>query len=190
MIPGIRFRDDLTITCVTKLLQLPRRHFPSVPAAQSKLDEALRQLEHLQKTNAPRAQTRTAECDWFGAEETLTLARAEADDRLDRVAAEVLPAEVQVIKVGPWSFVGWPGEMFVEYGLAVKARRRDTYVIALANGELQGYIVTPEAEAEGGYEASNGLFEPRAGSIIVEETLKLMGVSLPKTSSGLVSFDL
>jgi len=173
-IPGIRFRDDLAITCATKLLQLPRRHFASVPAAQAKLDKAAQRLEHLRKTNAPRAQTRTAECDWFGAEETLTLARAEADGRLDGAAAEVLPAEVHVIKVGPWSFVGWPGEMFVEYGLAVKARRRDTYVIALANGELQGYIVTPEAEAAGGYEACNSLFEPRAGTIMVEETLRLM----------------
>ena len=86
-----------------------------------------------------------------------------------------LPAEVQALRVGPWTFVGWPGEVFVEYALAVKAEARDTYVISLANGELQGYIATEAAAAEGGYEASNSIFAPQAGQVLVEATLLLMG---------------
>ena len=56
-----------------------------------------------------------------------------------------MPAEVQVISVGPWNFVGWPGEVFVEYDLMVKEQAENTFVIGLANGELQGYVVTPRS---------------------------------------------
>ena len=85
-----------------------------------------------------------------------------------------MPAEIQVIQVGPWRFVGWPGEIFVEYALCMEEKVEHTFVISLANGELQGYIVTPEALAEDGYEASNSLFAPQSGSILVTETLALL----------------
>ena len=67
--------------------------------------------------------------------------------------------------------MAWPGELFVEYGLTVKRRLADTYVISLANGDLQGYVVTEEAARQGGYEASNALFGPEAGEALVRETL-------------------
>jgi len=46
-----------------------------------------------------------------------------------------MPAEIQMIRVGPWNFVGWPGEIFVEHALALKALAPDPFVISLANGE-------------------------------------------------------
>jgi len=58
--------------------------------------------------------------------------------------------------------------------LAVKAEARDTYLISLANGELQGYIATEAAAAEGGYEASNAIYAPAAGWTLVEATLRLL----------------
>ena len=39
----------------------------------------------------------------------------------------------------------------------------------VANGELEGYDVTEQAEREGGYEAWTELFPPQAGKIIVQE---------------------
>jgi hypothetical protein len=76
--------------------------------------------------------------------------------------------------IGSWTFVGWPGEIFVEYALAVKGEARDTYVISLANGELQGYITTEAAATEGGYEAANAIFAPQSGQVLVETTLRLL----------------
>ena len=49
------------------------------------------------------------------------------------------------MRIGPWFFVGWPGEAFVEFALMVKASHPNCYVISMANGELQGYLVTEEA---------------------------------------------
>ena len=85
-----------------------------------------------------------------------------------------MPAEIQILTVGPWNFVGWPGELFVEYALAIRTRRPNAFAISLANGELQGYIVTPEAAAEGGYEAGNALFAPESGTALVGRTLEML----------------
>src|SRR5437667_110086 len=80
---------------------------------------------------------RTAEVDWFGAQETLTLARAFAEGRVAQAASAAMPAEVQLISIGPWNFLAWPGEMFVEFAREVKANSPNTFLICYANGELQ-----------------------------------------------------
>jgi hypothetical protein len=74
-------------------------------------------------------------------------------------------------------YLAWQGEIFIEYALEIKRRFKDTYVISLANGELQGYIVTEEAAEEGGYEASNSLFPPESGKIIVEASEEVVGAA-------------
>lgn len=84
------------------------------------------------------------------------------------------PAEIQAIAIGPWRFVGWPGEFFVEYALAVRAAAPQTFVVTMANGELQGYVVTAEAAARGVYEATNALFHHVNGPRIVAATLALL----------------
>ncbi|HXK61091.1 MAG TPA: neutral/alkaline non-lysosomal ceramidase N-terminal domain-containing protein [Acidobacteriota bacterium] len=173
-IPSIRYCTALEIGVRQVFTDLPRRQLPTLFEAQTIRDDAKRRLEELKRTQGSRQAIRTAEVDWFGAEETLTLARAAAEGRLEESYASVLPAEIQLISIGPWAFVGWQGEIFVEYALAVKGSRPLTYVISLANGELQGYIVTPEAVNERAYEASNALFAPESGRILVERTIELL----------------
>ena len=174
VIPQITFSRDISLQGKRSQIDLPRRPFAPVAEAEESLRRAVAKLERLRGSSASRQDVRTAEVDWFGTEETLTLARAAAAGRLDAFYAACLPAEVQALHVGPWVFVGWPGEVFVEFSLSVKNQQPDTFVISLANGELQGYVVTEEAAAEGGYEASNGLFEPEAGRLLVEKTLRLL----------------
>jgi neutral/alkaline ceramidase-like enzyme len=174
-IRGIALASDLSIECHSARLNFPLRSFDSVSAAAKKLEESLARLTALRESGASRATIRTAECDWFGAAETLTLAQAAADGRLAQFAESCMPAEVQLIRVGEWNFVGWPGEMFVEFGLRVKARHANTFIISYANGELQGYLVTQQAVDEGGYEASNALFKsPDSGNMLVDSTLTLL----------------
>lgn len=174
-VADISFVDQITLTVKQILLDnLPRRTFPTIEQAQQMLDKAIQKLKLLQSSQAPKQQIRTAECDWFGAEETLTLAKAAADGRLEKAYQSCLPAEIQVIRINDWAFVGWPGEIFVEYALEVKRQRPNTFIISLANGELQGYVVTEQAAQEGGYEASNALFDWQTGQIFVQKTLELL----------------
>jgi neutral ceramidase len=170
----MRFDLACDLQAQVALVELTRRTFPPVVDAERALRRASQKLAQLRQTGAARQEVRGAEVDWFGAEETSRLSRLAAEGRLEDAYRSCLPAEVQGLKIGAWMFVGWPGEVFVEYGLAVKAQARDTYIISLANGELQGYITTPEAAAEGGYEASNAILAPRAGRELVETTLSMI----------------
>jgi len=72
---------------------------------------------------------------------------------------EELETEVQVLRIGNCAIVALPGEIFVELGLAIKARSPfqpgdggATLIAALANDYI-GYVPTRRAqEQEGGYE--------------------------------------
>jgi hypothetical protein len=173
------YHSTLQLACFHTTIDLPRRDMPTLAWAQARRDQAVRRLAQLRAAGASRQDVRTAECDGFGAEETLALVYAAQDGRLAAAAAAVLPAEIQILQLGPWHLVAWPGELFVEYALEIKGRVPGAFVISLANGELQGYIATPEAAAEGGYEASNALFATAGGALLVERTLELLSRARP-----------
>ncbi|HEX8525098.1 MAG TPA: neutral/alkaline non-lysosomal ceramidase N-terminal domain-containing protein [Tepidisphaeraceae bacterium] len=175
VIGTIRFQQNIKLQCRQCFAQLPLKIFPSEAEARAKVEMALAHLQKLRDSNAPRTDIRTAEVDWFGATETLTLSRAAAEGRLAQAAQSCLPAEIQALLIGPWTFVAWQGELFVEFSLEVKKHVAGAFPISYANGELQGYLVTEEAVKEGGYESSNAIFKsPDGGRLLVEKTLELL----------------
>ncbi len=175
--PAMRFVERAPIAVRRCKVDLSLRVMPPSTVAERALAEARERFARLQREGAPRAAVRTAECDVFGAEETAELANAARDGRLAAAARECSPAEIQIVEIGPWKFVCWPGEFFVEYALEVKRRSPDTFVLTLANGELQAYIVTAAADAKAFYEARNALFAWENGPRVVEETLALLRAS-------------
>lgn len=81
--------------------------------------------------------------------------------RLNELPAHLV-SEVQVLRIGESAWVGLPGEIFVEIGLAIKKTSLcpDTFVIGLANDNL-GYVPTDYAFLhEGGYETWAGGWRP------------------------------
>lgn len=169
------FKDDLTLAAAQKSVELPVRKFPPVTEAEARLAGVVANYEQLKREGAPRTTVRTAECVTFGLEEMVTLAKAQARGETEALRKRYTPTEVQVVRVGDTFLVGLPGELFVEYALEIKHRAPGrAIVISMANGELQGYIVTPEADAAGGYEATNSFFRPESGRIMVEAALGLM----------------
>lgn len=85
-------------------------------------------------------------------------------------------AEVMVITVGDeLAFVGMPGEMFVELGLAVKQNSpyQFTFLNALANGAI-GYVANRKALREGSYGASYATTRsnPGSGEALVDSALR------------------
>jgi neutral ceramidase len=174
---SLECENDPTLACRRQFVDLPRRELPALAEAEAQLVRAWERLWSLQRSDADARQVRTAECDWFGAEEAVALARIAGDGRLDSAVAAVMPAEVQLMRVGRWSFAGWPGEVYVEYALEVKAAHPLCCAISLANGELQGYLVTEEAVRQRAYEAQNSLFaSAQAPRRLVETTLALLNV--------------
>jgi len=147
---------------------LPRRKLLSPRKARQTLAAYRRRHDRLVAQKAPHPEVRTAECAVFGAESAVCLAEAGARGGVDRLLKRYRPIEVQALRIGPACLVGLPGESFTEYALAIKRSvGMRAFVVGLVNGELQGYIVTPEAAARGGYEAANALFAPQAGERLV-----------------------
>lgn len=153
---------------------LVRNPVRPLPEAQALLAEYRERYARLQSENAPRAEIRTAECAVFGAEGSLALAAAAASGELDTALEPYRQVDVHVVRIGEAALVGFPGELFTEYALDLKRRSSGKiFAVSLVNGNLQGYIVTPEAAAEGGYEATNAVFAPESGAILVEAALSL-----------------
>ncbi len=175
IISNIEYQSDISLQCFQREIDLPKKSFPNVQIAENQLKNAVEKLEQLRSDNAKWQDIRTAECDWFGAEETLTLAKAVEKQEINDYYKSCLPAEIQLLKIGPWNFFGWPGEIFTEYALLLKKKVENSFVISLANGELQGYITTQEAADNGWYEGSNALFHAKSGQLLVDESVKLFG---------------
>lgn len=166
---------DWNVGCATASIDLPLRRFPPVQEAETTLHRAEAKFRDLKESDAPRTAVRTAECDWFGAQETMTLARAQQDGELQAAACTCLPAEIHRIDVGPWSMIGWPGEVFVDFARRLQQACPHAVLITLANGELQGYLVTDEAVAKQWYESGNAIFaSPESGERMLAETIRLL----------------
>jgi len=169
------FSDWLPLAIRHSRVMLPKKAFMSVGEAEKKLKAAKDRLEALRRQKAPASKIRTAEVDWFGAEEQRQLAEKAANGELEQVYQSILPVEINVVGINDYGFVFLPGELFVEYSLAIKAQSvRKAFVASLSNGVLAGYLVTEEAEHKGGYEASNGIFPAKAGKTLVDEAVALL----------------
>ncbi len=86
--------------------------------------------------------------------------------------------EVQVVAVGDVAIVGYPGEIFTEFGLQTKVKSpfADSFVVELANG-WHGYIPTLEAFTHGGYETRLGYtsrLAPEAGEQMISTALRIL----------------
>jgi len=97
---------------------------------------------------------------------------------LDVVGREGKPleAEVQVIALGKdVAWVGLPGEIFVELGLAIKNASpfKYTVIAELANGSV-GYVPTKRAYPEGNYEPVSARCAEGSGEMIVDAALRLL----------------
>jgi neutral ceramidase len=177
-IDTIIYRNDITIAAQQQFVELHKRSLPNPIAAQAHLNKTREKLDQAKTLGKSRQEIRTAEVNWFGAVESVHLSKLSQNGVLDNVYASCLPAEIQVLHIGPWIFVAWQGEIFIEYWLELKRRYNNVFLITLANGELQGYIVTREAAEQGLYEASNAIFDHSSGDLLLETTLHLLKHSI------------
>ena len=170
----MEFTDKLDIGFKHTFIDLPRRTFASSAEAKPGMEKARERFASLH--DADYITMRNAELDMFGAEDLYYLALEIEDGKAESVYADLLPCEIELITLNDTARVGTQGELFVEYGLAIKARSKykKTFVFNLTNGELPGYVYTPDAIGDGGYEVGNSIFAPEAGAEIVKAAEKLL----------------
>jgi hypothetical protein len=102
-------------------------------------------------------------------------------DVMERYASQAerpfFPIELHVIRLGDVAIATNPFELFLDFGLRIKARSKalQTFLIQLAC-DAAGYLPTAKAVAAKGYgaEAASNLVGPEGGQVLVNETVKLI----------------
>ena len=95
--------------------------------------------------------------------------------RLSKVQHQEIPLEQICLAVDDCAFFSFPGELFTEIGMQIKAASPfgHTYVMGLANGYI-GYVPTREAISQGGYEPDTRKVDDAAAEQIVAHSLELL----------------
>lgn len=164
--------SDAKIDTAHEFVALPVRKLPSLPVAERELAEAQAAYDRLIAGKAEHGAVRTQQCMLFGKEFCVRILRS---GEFEAMVGRYSSVEVQVFRVAHTYIAALPGELFVEYGLRLKQRAPGpAFVVTMANSELQGYIVTPEAEAAGCYEAGFSAFTPAAGEVLIDAAERLM----------------
>jgi neutral ceramidase len=88
---------------------------------------------------------------------------------------ESIPVEQTGFAVGDCAFVTFPGELYTEIGLRIKAASpfAHTMIVGLADGYM-GYVPTRQAIAEGGYAEDTRHVDADAEGIIFERSVSLL----------------
>jgi hypothetical protein len=87
-----------------------------------------------------------------------------------------ITVELQAFKIGDGAVLALPGEVFLELGMEIRRRSpfKHTFVAELCNQEWIGYVPTPQAYGEGGYEPTTSILKPEAGFVLVNEAVGLL----------------
>ncbi len=158
---------------LVKKIELPLQELPSEEEIEKERIECLNNLESAKQRN----ERGTIEL-WQG-----LLEWADTVAELVRKGERNLKQEIQlqVMRVGSTVLVAIPGEPFIEIALGIKARSKfkHTVVAGYSNGCI-GYMPTPEAIEQGGYEVDSAYkfydiapLAPSAFNAIVETAVQL-----------------
>jgi len=159
--------DQAPLSFARREIELPTNRQRAIAAAEQALKEAERAAAGPQEERSPYM-------TWYAPPNPERIRKRIA--RMREEGDSPLRCEIQVIKVGRVALLGWPGEIFCDFGMEVKQRSafHPTYTIGYANGSI-GYVPTPEAFEEGGYEADTAAhLADNAGLVLVRETLSLL----------------
>ncbi len=111
----------------------------------------------------------------LGSEDQLGYVRMQKKGIKVELLEDEAPAEIQVFRLGGTCVVGLPGELFVEFGLYIKAMAGYGMVVVneLTNGVLPGYLYTPESLVTGGYETDTSMLGEEFGRHMVNSAIDL-----------------
>lgn len=155
---GVAPAEDLTLRCSSVKYSLPARQIP---------DEQLAWAEEILKQTGGKVQPLA---DGVGDDYKAVLYK-----KLHAAQDSDIPVEQVCIALDDTAFISFPGEMYTEIGMHIKAASpfRRTYVIGLANGHV-GYLPTRKAIAEGGYAEEVRAVDAAAEDVAVAHSLSLL----------------
>lgn len=175
------WKTELEIAVETTELELELRGFGTEAELEARVAhdravyEALYQTYGKSENREEYYLWQNANLKLLGSEDQLGYVRMMNRGTKIELLEDEAPVEVQLFRLGETCVVGMPGEVFVEYALYVKAMAGFEMVVfnELANGCLPGYLYTPEALLEGGYETDTSMLGEQIGRKLVDCALDL-----------------
>ncbi|NPV47256.1 MAG: hypothetical protein HPY69_09875 [Armatimonadetes bacterium] len=152
-------------------------NLPVRMVTRAEYDEAKRQLEHWEAQQPDPANLfdtsyRFVMLRRYGR----TVSRYETQSE-----AMTYPAPVHVVRLGDVAFATNPFELFLDYGLRIKARSpaTQTFVVQLAGtgaNTASGYLATARAVAARSYgaEVADNVVGPEGGQVLVDRTVEII----------------
>lgn len=173
------WKKELIIRTASNEIEIPLRNFGSVEELEAQVahdKEAYEELYAKYGDSEVREEYylwQNANLKLLGSEDQLGYVRMQNQGIKIELLEEECPAEVQVFRLGDACVVGAQGEIFVEYGLYVKAMAGFETVVfnELTNGVLPGYLYTPESLVTGGYETDTSMLDAGFGRMLVDGIL-------------------
>lgn len=157
-------------------LEIPIREYPPVEELKERVRIYTEKYEQLKREGAPYLDVQNANLKMLGAEDMLGYAICVSEGKRIDLRDDENPAEVSVFRIDDCIIAGYPGEVFVEYGLKVRGsgKAKSIFIFELADGCLPGYCINDEAYAGDGYEAGNCMLAPGFGDTIADTALELI----------------
>ncbi len=146
----MRLSERPVLRAASESLALPLQEPPSVSEAREQVARLEEEAARQESTgNYGMKMMARGNVDW--AKSVLRLAEAGQ-------GSGSVPFEVQAFRIGDLALVGLPGEVFVDYALAIDEGSPfvPTTVAAYTNGNI-GYVPTRKAFSEGGYEVCTAI---------------------------------
>ncbi len=181
VIAKANWMNDFEIKTASKEIEIDTRNFGTEEelVAQVERDTAIYKelyAKYGQSTNRDEYYLwQNANLKCLGSENQLGYVRIQNKGIKIEMLEDENPAEIQVFNIGGVAVVGFPGEAFVEYGLYIKAMAGFGMVVVneLTNGDLPGYMYTPESIVTGGYETDTSMLAPGFGRKVVDTVLEV-----------------
>lgn len=177
---GVEWTNELPIAVADTQLPLEIRDFGTVEELEKQVahDEAVYKdlyARYGQSTNREEYYLwQNANLKCLGSEDQLGYVKMRANGTRIELLEDEIPMEIQIIRLGGTLVVGLQGEVFVEYGLYIKAAAGFGMVVIneLSNGVLPGYLYTPESLVTGGYETDTSMLGEKVGIQMVNKVLE------------------
>jgi hypothetical protein len=150
--------EGLRVRCASVRYDLPARQIP---------DEQLAWAEEIIRQTGGKVQPLA---DGVGDDHKALLYR-----QFHAVQNRSIPAEQVCIAIDDTALISFPGELYTEIGMHIKAHSpfTRTYIIGLANGYV-GYVPTRKAIGEGGYAEDVRRVDASAEDLVVVQSLALL----------------
>ncbi len=166
-------QDRPGLTHITRTLELPRRRVSEADVREAERQMAVytQRLEH-DLADRPPTDSERSFCygrrSWYGK----VIQRYEIQQE-----QPTYPLELHVVRIGDLAFATNPFELYLDFGIRMKARSpaTQTFLVQLAGPGT--YLPTARAVAGKSYgsEPASNEVGPEGGDILVEETLKTIG---------------